>query len=446
AARPVDGRAAPMISGKVKLQVTAFVVLAALGVAFVGIRYVGLGDALLGRTYQVHADFAESGGIFTNAAVTYRGVQVGRVGELTLRPDGVRVSLRLDDGVQVPANTRAVVTNRSAVGEQYVDLRPPTGEGPYLRPDDVIPLRNTSGPLAVEVVLLHLDELVRSVGQEDLRIVIDELGKAFEGTGPVLRDMITQGDALLATATENLPQTIALIRDGQTVLDTQVASSTAIRSWANSLAQLSATLRASDADLRRLLANGPVASAELVALLRDLRPHVGLLLGNLITAGQIQARRVNGLEQILVTYPSVVAGNFTVTPGDGTAHFGLVLNFDDPPPCVYERRNGTYACDRAERSHGSAVRGWQNAPRPGRDAGPEPLGPPAQDPGVLPGTVPNTPAMTRQELISVAGYDPVTGMAVGPDGQPLQFGMTGGQQRILGEQSWKALLFGPLTG
>ncbi len=29
---------------------------------------------------------------------------------------------------------------------------------------------------------------------------------------------------------------------------------------------------------------------------------------------------------MLVTYPAVVAGGFTVVPGDGTSHFGLVLS------------------------------------------------------------------------------------------------------------------------
>jgi len=30
----------------------------------------------------------------------------------------------------------------------------------------------------------------------------------------------------------------------------------------------------------------------------------------------------------------LVAGGKTVAPGDGTAHFGLVVNNDDPPPCI----------------------------------------------------------------------------------------------------------------
>ena len=50
-----------------------------------------------------------------------------------------------------------------------------------------------------------------------------------------------------------------------------------------------------------------------------------LLLGNLISGGQITLARLPGVEQALVTFPAVVAGSFTVIPGDGTTHFGLVV-------------------------------------------------------------------------------------------------------------------------
>src|SRR4029078_5123801 len=93
-----------------------------LVLASVGVRYVGGGERWFGGTYVVRAEFAEAGGIFTNAAVTYRGVPVGRVGPITLHGDGVLVELRLDGQVRVPADVRAVVADRSAVGEQYVDL------------------------------------------------------------------------------------------------------------------------------------------------------------------------------------------------------------------------------------------------------------------------------------------------------------------------------------
>jgi phospholipid/cholesterol/gamma-HCH transport system substrate-binding protein len=45
----------------------------------------------------------------------------------------------------------------------------------------------------------------------------------------------------------------------------------------------------------------------------------------------------------------------------------------------------------------------------------------------------------------VSGFDPATGIVLGPDGQPLQFGGTGGQYQFSGDQSWKQLLFAGLS-
>ena len=58
---------------------------------------------------------------------------VGRVGTLHLTKDGVIVDLKIDKGEKIPARTHAQVEELSAVGEQYVDLRPYTDSGPYLK-------------------------------------------------------------------------------------------------------------------------------------------------------------------------------------------------------------------------------------------------------------------------------------------------------------------------
>ncbi|MEV4755872.1 MCE family protein [Micromonospora sp. NPDC049559] len=417
-----------MIERGTKLRVLAFLVVSLLGIGYVGVRYVGLDDWLGRGGYLVHAEFDDAGGIFANAPVTYRGVPVGRVTSVGLRDGTVRVELRLERGVRVPAQARAVVSQRSAVGEQYLDLRPDADTGPYLRDGSVIPRERTGVPLAPETLLTNLDALVRSVDPADLNVVVEELGTAFEGNEEALRRILDASDLLLSAASENLPQTVALIRDGRTVLRTQEASGDAIRQWADGLAKLSATLRSSDPDLRRLLAAGPPASTELVALLRDLDPTIGTLLGNLTTVNGIATRRLAGIEQLLVVYPLVVAGGFTVTPGDGTAHFGLVLNVNNPPSCVY---GPTGACTSQGAAHSAGVRGAKNAPRPG-GGDPKPPTPPAGTP----------PAPAEP---GVAGYDPVTGLVVGPGGTPLQFGSTGGQYQLAGDQSWKQLLLAGLA-
>ncbi|GAA0725446.1 MlaD family protein [Dactylosporangium roseum] len=397
----------------------AFLVVGLIGVGYVGVTYVGLGDRLLGRGYVVHADFAEAGGIFANAPVTYRGVPVGRVEKVTLHDHGARVRMRIEDGVRVSRDTRAVVGQRSAVGEQFLDLRPETDAGPYLTDGSVIPRGRTGIPLAPETLLANLDALVRSVDPAALSIVIDELGTAFEGNERALRAILDAGDLILREATANLPQTVTLLRDGRTVLATQAESAAAIRAWAKGLAQLAETLRSADPDLRRLVTAGPPAAQQLVALLDGLDPALGTLLGNLISVNGVATRRLAGIETILVVYPMAVAGGFTVTPGDGTAHLGLVLNVDDPPACKY---GGVARCGAADQARGSSVRGTNNALRPG-GGDPAPPGDPGQ----------------------TGGYDPASGLALGTDGHPLLFGTTGGQYQLAGDQSWKQLLLAGLA-
>ena len=457
-----------MIRRGTKVQLLVFLVITVLGISYVGARYVGLGAALLGDGYVVTADFARSGGIFENAEVTYRGVAVGRVDRLRLAADGVHVDLRIDEGVRVPADSEAVVENRSAVGEQYVDLQPRTRGGPFLADGDRIAQRRTDTPLPTEVLLLNLNRLVESVDKRDLVVVIDELGAAFAGTGRDLQRMLDSGDALTRAAVDALPETIRLINDGTTVLATQRESGSAITSFSADLSDLSQTLRESDGDLRAVFDNGIVASAEMRALVRENRASVSALLANLLTSGQVTVARLDGLEQVLVTYPDAVSGGYTVVPGDGTSHFGLVLN-GDPPSCTvgYEGTRqrtpaatsdvpaNTDAGCRLPRGHKSNVRGAQNAPAPSsRYARAVPTGWPGS------GTGEGSPAYAAKADASgspvsggpgpgyLTGYDPLSGIALGAGGSPLVLGTRGGQAAAFGEesdQSWISLLLGPLS-
>jgi phospholipid/cholesterol/gamma-HCH transport system substrate-binding protein len=438
-----------MISGRlVRIQLAAFAVLTALGVSYVGASYIGVADRLFHRFYTVSADFGSSGGIFSGAEVTYRGVPAGRVGRLRLSDDGVLVDLELRRGTRIPADTLAVVANRSAVGEQYLDLQPRRRGGPFLEAGGLIPRSRTRTPLDSTTLLLNLDRLVRSVDRKDLTTVIDELGRALQGSGPDLQRLIDSIGALTVTAQRNLPQTVALLEDGLTLLRTQNDQAGAIRSFARDLALLTDQLRASDPDLRKVLDRGVTASVQISRLLRDNRSTLPLLLGNLIAVGQVTTARLNGIEQLLVVYPQAVAASFTIAPGDGTAHFGLVLNLDDPPPCVrgYQstrkrvpqdtspRPANTNARCAEPRGSATSVRGAQNAPR-------GPSGPAAGAPASRGGRAASGGGDQAAGASSAAGAG--SGSVAG---DPLAVGSFGGQQRQLGKDSWKWLLIGPLAG
>ena len=113
---------------------------------------------------------------------------------------GVDAYLDIDNGWddKIPADALAVVGNRSAVGEQYVDLQPQTDDGPYLHDGSQIATADTRTPLAdPEAARRHLDH--RRVGEPAGRCAPPSTssGTAFAGTGQDLQRIIDTGTSFI---------------------------------------------------------------------------------------------------------------------------------------------------------------------------------------------------------------------------------------------------------
>lgn len=324
-----------MRSALVRWQLVGFVVVALLGLIYVGAKYVRLDNLMGFGQYTVKTELATSGGIFTNAEVTYRGVPVGRVGDMSLTEDGIQVDLKIDNSApEIPASARAVVANRSAIGEQYVDLQPDTDQGPFLADGSVIAVGDTTTPIPIEDVLTSADGLVKSVPVDALHTVAVELGAAFNGKGEDIQVLADSLSGLSQSGLDTLPQTLALIRNSETVLTTQSDQSSAIKQFSTDLDAVTAQLRTSDPDIRRLIDNGIPASDQIGALINEAGPSLTTDLTNLAATTKTLAPRTIALQPFLIFLPGLAAAAPTVAPGDGTVHQGLVLETNHPLSCT----------------------------------------------------------------------------------------------------------------
>jgi phospholipid/cholesterol/gamma-HCH transport system substrate-binding protein len=422
-----------VIGRSVWIKTGVFVVIAVLGIGYILEHYVGVGRSVFGTSYTAYVDLADSGGIFPTASVTYRGVEVGRVGPIELRDDGIRVALKITSGTPIPEDARAIVANGSPIGEQYVDLRPNTGRPPYLHQGSVIPQSRTVLPTSTQDLLVNLDQLVRSVPRDDLHTVVTELGTAFEETGPALRRLLDSSHDLLRTATATLPESVRLIDDSGRVLDTQNDLSGSIISFSKGLDRFSEALRSSDADLRKVLEQGVPASSQIVELDHALDATLPVLLGNLTSLGKITAVRIPAIRQVLIIYPYVVSTSYGLFPHNGTTRFGVPIPpANDHQPCKqgywpaekrrlpeelrYPPMRWNAFCKVSTKADIN-VRGSRMAPQPGG------------------GRLGDRP-----------GYMNNSGLPGGGGGgrATYELGSTGGAQQLFGDESWLSLVFGPL--
>ncbi|RLV50600.1 MCE family protein [Nocardioides mangrovicus] len=429
-----------MITARTKRQLLVFVLITLIGVAFVGARYAKLNRLFYDTSYPVTAKFVDSGGVFAGAEVTYRGVRVGQVKALDLTRNGVDVVMDIDRSQkQIPAKTLAVVGNKSAVGEQYVELQPQTDSGPYLHAGSTIAHADTRIPISTTTLLTNIDQLVNSVPQDDLRTVIGQLGTTFEGTGRDLQQIIDTSNAFIRAADQNFQTTSALIDDSNVVLQTQVDKTSDIKSFAKNLALFSGTLAGSDADLRKVIDNGAATTEQLRTFLEENQVDLGQLINNLVTTGQIVVKKLPGIEQILVIYPYIVEGAYSVLAkadnGAYNADFGLVLT-QTPPVC----HSGYETTQRSP----VTTEGLSDQPMDESVSCKEPA---SQSDARGAQNAPDNRAATAYRAPTVATYDRGTGKVTWTDQStaPDQVTYTGGAQRTFGKDSWKWLLLQPVA-
>jgi len=414
-----------MITQRTKIQLLFFVIITLVGVTFVGARYARLDRVIRDDAYTVVAHFEDSGGIFAGGEVTYRGVRIGKVEKLELTDSGVDVYLDIDNKYdEIPADTLALVGNRSAVGEQYVELQPKTDDKPFLKDEGQIPVENTELPISTKTLLTNLSNTVQSVDRDALRTTVNELGLAFGGTGEDLQKIIDTGNSFIETADENFDVTTALIEDSNTVLRGQIASESAIRNFATQLSLFSGTLAAADPDLRRVIDSGSFAANQLRTFLEANDVELSELIRDLTTTGEVIVKNLKGIQQILVVYPYVVEGGFTVVSkspnGLYDAHFGLIMT--NKPVCT----QGYEGTDK----------------RPPRDGSRRPMNERAHC--AEPASKTNARGAQHAPQRVAATYDQATGkLTWGGDDSLAPAGSLA--PRSLGEESWKWLYLQPLT-
>lgn len=81
-----------------------------------------VGTGLLSKSYDLYVNYANVEGLRTGDAVQVAGVKLGKVDEITLKPDGVRVKLRLDTKAVVRRDSVARLDYQALSGTRFISI------------------------------------------------------------------------------------------------------------------------------------------------------------------------------------------------------------------------------------------------------------------------------------------------------------------------------------
>jgi len=374
-----------MIKMRSLVTMLAMLVLLAIGLSYILIAVVQIDP--FNRPMRVTVNAARSGGLLDHSQVTYRGFPVGRVAAIGLRPGGVQIIVNIDEGAQIPVDTDVAVANLSAAGEQYLDFRPRTDRGPFLTDGGVVDERDTRTPIPFSQVVSNVSRLAGQVDPAKVTVVVDELSRAFNGTGPDIQRVLDGGDFLLAGLESVLPQTVNILHNGRIVLGTVSDLHGDLIQFSHDGRDLTATLKDADPKIRELLNDSPDTLKLIGNVVEKDGPSVGALLGDLATTSHVAALRLPAISQFLPgldkfgpIVAAAVHGDTTQFLADlyprpscdyGTPRRPPTID-GSPPPRIY--RYCTQTGPRLQQ------RGSTNVPRPHGDdtAGPPPGADPEQ--------------------------------------------------------------------
>lgn len=168
-----------------------------------------------------HAVFSNVSGLKSGNFVRIAGVEVGKVGDLTLRRDGtVSIDFAVDKGVRLTEGTKAVVRYENLIGDRYLALEEGPGPPRRLPPGATIPLARTSPALDIDALIGGFRPLFRALDPDQVNALSGELLRIFQGQGGTLASVLAQTSMLTSTLAGRGELIGELITNLNTVLQT----------------------------------------------------------------------------------------------------------------------------------------------------------------------------------------------------------------------------------
>ncbi len=294
-------RARTIREGSVGLLILAG--LALFGGLVMWLRGITFGQ----RSYRFFADFESASGILEGSSVSYRGVPVGRITNISPASNTVLVEIEIDKGDLLIPKESVVKTSQSGlIGETTISIQPPTDA---ILSEDSIP-----GPTArncdSSTILCNGDRIdgVVGVNYEDLlessqRIsealsntlddpeTLDNLGDLLDNTQEILSNVVDLTDEVTMMAKDIRTEIKPLSASARQTLDSVSGAATQLEATTVrtseqlevTLAQVNGILTTNQGNLAVTLDNISASTGQLRLAMDTLAPviHEGTFLTNL---------------------------------------------------------------------------------------------------------------------------------------------------------------------
>lgn len=262
---------------------------------------------------KLSAYFGKTVGLYAGSSVRVLGIKVGEVTGVTPQGEAVRVDLRVDDGVSIPADAGAVVVAPSLVSDRYVQLTPAYDEGPVMAAGTVIPKARTATPVELDDLYGSLNKLATGLGPDGankngaLSGVLDTAAANLDGNGKNLNTTVTRLSELARTLDGSKDDLFATVQNLNSFTRALADSDSQLNEFYRRAADVGGFLAADSGDVGAALASLATSLGDVQSFVKD---NKDLLASNV--------DKLAGLTKVLVDQRAALAEVLDVAPVGAT--------------------------------------------------------------------------------------------------------------------------------
>jgi phospholipid/cholesterol/gamma-HCH transport system substrate-binding protein len=230
--------------------------------------------------YRVHALFRETGLLTGGADVRISGVDVGKVASVQAKGIDSLVTMDIQHVyAPLPADTRAILRQKTLLGEAYVELSTGTRSGPKLPDGGTIPPEQIGTTQQLDQVLATFD----TPTQRNLEAFLSGSATALAGNGQNLNEAtgaldpaLTQLQALVGELNAQQPNLRALVSSSATALGTLSSRASDLETLITAGDEVMSATAARDASLTATVNALPPFLSQLRGTLGTLNTTLGI--------------------------------------------------------------------------------------------------------------------------------------------------------------------------
>jgi phospholipid/cholesterol/gamma-HCH transport system substrate-binding protein len=289
------------------LTIFKVIVFTAVSVLLTSIVVSSLLDFNSAAATGYYAEFTNASGLQAGDTVRIAGVEVGKVGAVTLVGNHASVSFSVDNSQHLTTTTAAAIHFENLLGQRFLAIVAGVPGGRPLPLGATIPMSRTTPAIDLTAVFDGFQPLFSALAPNQVNQLAGSIIEVFQGESGTISNLVAETAAITNNLADRQLVIDGLLGSLSTLLNTVGVHDTQLGQLIGNFDALAKGLAGSRANLGSAITNLGTLEGTTASLINESQPTLNEDIQNLASAVQTLSANQQGLDGVLRGFPGLVS-------------------------------------------------------------------------------------------------------------------------------------------